>query len=51
MLQRFSMGFRAWDDAGHIINFSLLKPTFRRYAIVKRAVCDQWTNHFIAHYT
>ena len=34
------MGLRSGDEDGHVINFSLLNPTFARYSTVERAACD-----------
>ena len=34
------MGLRSGDEDGHVINCSLLNPTFARYSTVERAACD-----------
>ena len=34
------MRLRSGDEDGHVINFSLLNPTFSRYSTVERAACD-----------
>ena len=38
--QKFSMGLRSGGEDDHVINFSLLNPTFARYSTVERAACD-----------
>ena len=39
-LDAFFIGLRSGNEDGHVINFSLLNPTFARYSTVERAACD-----------